>query len=318
MAGAGPVDRRVPGLAWPPSDGPAEPAASTAAALAEALGDVDLVIVENVCSLPLAPAVTAAVTQALTGRAAVLHHHDLPWQRSRFADVDGWPPDDPAWRHVTINDLSRRELAERGIPATTIYNGFDPHPSPGDRARTRARLDLGPATTLALHPVRAIERKGIDRALAASAALDAVYWLTGPAEEGYETELARLLDSFPGRWIHQPTGAFGATLDDAYAAADVVMFPSRWEGFGNPPIEAALRRRPAVVGRYPVADELRGLGFRWFDVDDTDDVRRFLLDPADPANVELLEANAEVARHHLSLDRLADDLDRLLHEMGVA
>ncbi len=48
-----------------------------------------------------------------TGRPAVLRHHDLPWQREQFAHL-GPPPDDPRWRHVTINELSRRELADLG------------------------------------------------------------------------------------------------------------------------------------------------------------------------------------------------------------
>ena len=89
------------------------------AELASALDDADLVVVENLCSLPLNPPAAAAVADILRGRRAVLHHHDLPWQRARFAGAPP-PPDDPAWLHVTINDLSRRQLADRGIGALAL------------------------------------------------------------------------------------------------------------------------------------------------------------------------------------------------------
>ena len=82
------------------------PAAEVEAALAGA----DLVIVENLCSLPLNPGAAAVVAAACAGRPTVLHHHDLPWQRPQLAHLPP-PPDDPAWAHVTINELSRDELA---------------------------------------------------------------------------------------------------------------------------------------------------------------------------------------------------------------
>jgi glycosyltransferase involved in cell wall biosynthesis len=42
------------------------------------------------------------------------------------------------------------------------------------------------------------------------------------------------------------------SLWDAYAHADVVTFPSLWEGWGNQFIEGVFARKPLVVNEYPV------------------------------------------------------------------
>ena len=114
----------------------------TADELSRALADVDLVVVENLLSIPLNLPAARAVAAALRGRPAILHHHDPPWQRAEHAHVTELPPDDPAWRHVVINELTRTEMAERGIEAVTIYNGFETDLAPGDRAGVRARLGV--------------------------------------------------------------------------------------------------------------------------------------------------------------------------------
>ena len=304
VAGDGPVDRLVPGLAWPVVAPP-----PSAADVAAAITDVDVVVVENLCSLPLNPEATQAVVAALRGRPAVLHHHDLPWQRERFADVEGWPADDPAWRHVTINDRTRDELADRGIAAVTIRNAFDVDVPLGDRVATRAAL--GVEGRLLLHPVRAIERKDVPAAVALAEALGATYWLTGPAEEGYGPTLDTVLAAATCPVLHRPAPT---TMADAYAAADAVAFPSRWEGFGNPLVESALHRRPLAVHRYPVVEELAALGFEWFPADDPAPLRDFLGSPDEA----LLDRNRALAVAHFGRARIGPQITRLASAVVAA
>jgi glycosyltransferase involved in cell wall biosynthesis len=274
----------------------------------DALDGVDLVVVENLLSIPMNLPASRVVADVLRGRPAVLHHHDPPWQRERYAHVTELPPVDPAWRHVTINELTRREMSERGIDATTIYNGFDVDQPRADRRAARVATGFDEDERIVVHPVRAIERKDIGRAIALAEHLDATYWLSGPAEEGYGDELARLLAAARTRVVHRHHD----DRAELYAAADVVAFPSRWEGFGNPPIEAAIHRRPAAVGHYPVAAELRTLGFRWFDPDDAPGLAAFLADPDE----ELLATNAALVRRHLSLEAMRDRIAALLDDAG--
>lgn len=296
VAGAGAADRLVPGLgAWdrrPPDQ----------QVLAEALSDADVVVAENICSLPLNPAASAATAAALRGRPAVLRHHDLPWQRP---GMTARVPDDPAWVHVTVNELSRRQLAERGIEAVTVYNCFCPRPPQGDREATRAALSVTDQGLLFLQPTRAIPRKDVPAGLALAEAFGATFWLTGPAEEGYGPELARRFRRARVPVIHRP-----APIDmaGAYAAADVVVLPSTWEGFGNPAVEASLHGRPVVIGPYPVAGELLSLGFGWFSLDERPALGAWLSSP-DPGP---LEHNREVARRRLSLADLPDRIRPLL------
>src|SRR5688500_17998640 len=107
------------------------------------------------------------------------------------------------------------------------------------------------------------------------------------------------------------------SLVDAYLAADLVTYPSHYEGFGNALIEAVYFGRPVVVNRYSVYEsDIRPLGFRCVALDGAvtdevvDELRALMADP------EKRAANARhnflLGQEHLSYDRLARTLVELL------
>ncbi len=298
VAGDGSPDRLVPGIgldrAVPPDR----------TALDAALDGCELFVAENICSLPVNPAASAAVAEALAGRCAIVHHHDLACERPQLRHL--WPPpDSQSWLHVCINEGAVDALASVGIEAVLVRNCFDADPPVGDRDSCRRALGVAPQERLVLQPTRAIARKNIPGGIGLARSLGATYWLLGAAEDGYDRQLESHLAGAAGRVLRGAPHGIG--LDDCYAACDVVVMPSTSEGFGNPALEASVRRKPLAVGTYPVAGELRRYGFRWFDCDDPEPLAAFLSSP-DP---RLLDHNAAVARRHFSLM----DLPSLIEEL---
>ena len=303
VAGEGEVETRIRGLAIGADTPPGR------AELESALEGADLVIVENLASLPLNPGARDVLYEVLEGRRALFHHHDLAWQREHLAHLEG-PRDAPDWHHVTINDRSRRELLSRGIEAVTIMNHFDCSPELGNRTTTRARLGVGDER-LALLATRAIARKNVAGALELCAALGATLWLLGEAEDGYGPELEALV-SASGVRVHRGLDA-ELSIADAYAAADLVVMSSTWEGFGNPVLESVTHRRPLALYPYPVAVEIVAHGFTFFALDDIEGIAHFL----DAPDEALYEANLVVARSDFNLTDLAPKLAHLLASIGI-
>jgi glycosyltransferase involved in cell wall biosynthesis len=159
---------------------------------------------------------------------------------------------------------------------------------------------------------RAIPRKNVAGGLRVATELGGVYWLLGPAEDGYGPELEDLVAGAECPVVlGSPEAIPALTVHEAYQACDVVTLPSTWEGFGNPTIESVVHRRPLAIGPYPVADELLAFGFDWFALQEMERLGSWL----DTPNPDLLDHNWEVASAHFSLADLPAKIAPVLPEL---
>jgi glycosyltransferase involved in cell wall biosynthesis len=316
-----PDDTVLPGLAIDAGAGGAGEHPVDEAAVTDALKGADLVIVDNLCSLPLNPEAAAAVARVAAGhRGRVLfRHHDLPWQRRHLAHLGAdLPPRVSGAMHATINLRSRRELEARGYSdAATIHNFFDLDPPAGDRAATRARFGFRDDELVLLQPSRAIERKNVPGAVRVASHVARMterpvhLWVSGPAEDGYEETLTRISD----RAEMPVTLGRSERVADAYAASVVVVFASTWEGFGNPVIESIAARRPCAAFPYPVLSEIRAAGVRCFSTEQPEVLVRFLNEPA-PRRETYFDVNLRRARISFALEDLPAAIEQALAAHG--
>jgi glycosyltransferase involved in cell wall biosynthesis len=311
--------------------------------------DLDLLIVENALAIPLNIPLGLALASfiAETGMPVIAHHHDLPWERQRFAVnsvadyiAAAFPPPLPSVRHVVINSVQAQQLAwRRGLASHVIPNvmDFDTPPEPLDEYAWNARRDLGveESEALILQPTRIIQRKGIEHAieLVARIGIPARLVIThagGEEDDGYEErvrEFAHLLN-VPVRFEADLVGPQRGTtedgrrtyaLADVYPQADLVTYPSSIEGFGNAFLEAVYYRCPIVLNRYSVYEtDIGPKGFRavefnsFISRDTIRGARRLIAEKTLAA--EWAEHNYELARRHFSYTVLQRRLESLLSE----
>lgn len=298
---------------------------------------IDLLVVENALAIPMHIPLGLAIAKVIdeTKIPAIAHHHDFAWERERFAMnaaadylAAAFPPRLPGVAHVVINSLQKDALARRcGLAAEVIPNvlDFDVLPPEPDEYARNFRNDIGLASdaTLVLQPTRIVARKGIEHSIELVRRLAdrrAVLVFSHPAgDEGLdclrEVE-ARIAEAaipaiFLSGRIGQKRGitADGRriyTLADIYPQADMVTYPSTWEGFGNALLEAIYFGRPVLVNAYPVyRSDIAPSGLRVVEMDGrvTDEVvaevRRVLDDPH--LRAEWARENFVIGRKHFSI-----------------
>lgn len=267
-----------------------------------------------------------------------------------------FPPNLPVMRHVTINTIAQKRLKQRrGLDSTVIPNVFDfatPPPTLDEYNRDfRQALGLAAGAPLIIQPTRVIQRKGIELAIELVSRLGLgvpappvpapqvqadhggpgkrlfvthsagdeglAYWRWVEREARLMDVSLELVDHITGDERRESNGEKTYSLADAYLNADLITYPSIYEGFGNALIEAVYYKRPVVVNRYPVYNsDIRPLGFQFIELDGFVDDRavaqamQIIKSPLDVR--DMLESNFAIAREHFSLEMLQAKLEQLL------
>ena len=260
---------------------------------------IDLLVAENILTIPMHIPLGIALTEIIaeTQIPTIAHHHDFYWERTRFAvNAVGdylrmaFPPLLSNIQHVVINSGAQEELALRtGISAVIIPNVQDfENPPLLDEKQTEAfwrSIGLQSDDVMILQPTRIIQRKGIEHAIelveelcdsryklvisheAGDEGLEYAEWLKEDAmQRGVDLRLINIHMSDPMNpdINHQER----YSLWDIYPHADLITYPSLYEGFGNAFLEAVYFKKPLLINRY--ATFVRDIEPKGFDLIEMD------------------------------------------------
>ena len=192
-------------------------------------------------------------------------------------------------RVIAVSESTRRDLVELlrvdPVQIDVVPNGVTLAATSGDARAARERLGAG-GRRIVLSASAKRPHKNLGRLLEAIAQMDDRPLLVLPGyRTPYEDELreqARVLE------VEDDVRFLGWTeageLEDLYAAADCFAFPSYYEGFGLPVLEAMARGVPVVCADRSSLPEVAGDAALLFDPDDARAVagalRAVLEDPA--------------------------------------
>ena len=314
--------------------------------------NIDLLVPENSLTIPLNIPLGLAITEVISETAipTIAHHHDFFWERQQFLTNAVWeylnmafPPHLSSIQHVTINSSGDNQLSLRtGISGKIIPNvmDFENPPPPIDDYASDVRKALGieDDELFILQPTRVVKRKGIEHAIELVHRLGKKAKLVishASGDEGYDyeqrvKEYSKLLNvntRFVSNIINEKRGRTKKgrkiyTLEDIYPHADLVTYPSTFEGFGNAFLEAVYFKKPIVVNNYSIYTyDIKPKGFLTIEIDGyvTEDAVRKTRDVLENPEFRknMVEKNYDIAKRCYSYAVLRQKLKNLIYD-GIA
>jgi glycosyltransferase involved in cell wall biosynthesis len=239
---------------------------------------------------------------------------------------------------VVINSSAGNQLSLRtGISSELIPNimDFETPPPPLDEYASDVREALGieDDEVFILQPTRVVQRKGIEHAIELVSHLGmkarlVISHASGDEGYGYEKRVRDYSKSLGVNtlFVCQIIGEYrGITADgekiyslaDIYPHADLVTYPSNFEGFGNAFLEAIYHRKPLFVNNYSIYSfDIKPKGFKVIEFDrflteeTVQQTREVLKNPE--LRKEMVDHNYELAIKHYSYSVLRQKLKGLI------
>lgn len=223
------------------------------------------------------------------------------------------PPHTQGYAHVVINSKAQKALRERkGVASTVIPNVFDFSEGPWEKDMFnkdfRKAFGIAEDDLLLLQATRVVRRKGIELAVDFAQALQerlkaqrgellyhgkpfseksrVILVLAGTIVNDRGLYLAQLQEKAKNQGVNllwvgnqightrsEDAGRKTYTLWDAYAHADMVTYPSYWEGWGNQLLEAVRAKLPVVLFPYEIyRSDIAPSGFSMIELGGSEDL----------------------------------------------
>ena len=308
----------------------------------------EILLVQNALAIPVNIPLGLAITEFIieTGIPTIAHHHDFFWERERFYSPiatdylrAAFPPVHPKIQHVVINSIAGQKFGSyTGSTWTLIPNVVDFKVLPPEiddfNRDLRKEIGLDEDSLLVLQPTRVISRKGIETAAELVKRLDhpkaslVISHKAGDEGQDYlmrieefvkliDVDLKIISDRIGLKRGFDENGKKIYTLWDVYQHADLVTYPSAYEGYGNAFVEAIYFKKPIVINRYSifVADiEPKGFDVISFDNYITkqtiNKINDLLKNPERIA--QMAEKNYMLGWRYLSYEMLEEKIEQLL------
>ncbi len=222
-------------------------------------------------------------------------HYEREWKNTYPWNLLAMPIN--GVKQVTISNLRKRKIARlfkiRQEQVTTVPDGIDPADFLGLSPAGSTlfdKLNLSSYDFVLLYPTRMVRRKNIELAVQITREMNSkgretCILITSPPDPHNKDSIAyyKLLKNMAGDLNIENKVIFlseqkinggklkvdNCLLRDLYLFSDLLLFPSKAEGFGIPILEAGLCRLPAACSKIAPLTEIGGKDVLYLDLNDS-------------------------------------------------